>query len=117
MKNYNPYERIREIDEKLKILEVKEKDFMKKKYKIKPREYTNLESEIFTLVIEKLQIEKVIKYFIYQFDKIEKKYSEHYWRWQFYGKILNPDKVIPFTSIMRNELKAKKEINRIEDEK
>lgn len=28
----------------------------------------------------------------------EKKYPEHYWRWQFYGKILIPDKVIPFTS-------------------
>lgn len=99
MKGYNPYERIKEIDEKFKILEVKEKDFMKKKYKIKPRKYIQLESEIFFLAIEKLQIEKVIKYFIKQFDKIEDEYPEHYWRWQFYGKILIiPDKVIPFIS-------------------
>ena len=98
MKEDNPFKRIKEIDERLKILEVKEKVFMEKKYKIKPREYTNLESEIFLLAIERLQIERVIKYFINQFDKIEKKYPEHYWRWQFYGKVLNPDKVIPFTS-------------------
>lgn len=105
MKGYNPYVRIREIDEKLKLLEVKEKGFMDKKYKVKPREYTQLESEIFLLAIEKLQIEKVIKYFVGQFDKIEKKYPEHYWRWQFYGKVLNPDKVIPFTSDKPKEKK------------
>ena len=94
MKSYNPFERIKEIESKLLPLENEEKEFMKKKYKIKPKRYTDVESEIFLLVIEKLQIEKLISYFQEKFDKVEKKYPEHYWRWQFYGKVLCPDKII-----------------------
>jgi hypothetical protein len=100
-KGYNPYKRIEEIDEDLKILEAEEKEFMKKRYKSKPRRYLNVEKKIFFLVIEKLQIEKCLNYFNKEFKIIEKKYPEHYWRWQFYGKILNPDKVIHFISETR----------------
>ena len=91
MKSYNPFERIKEIDIKLKPLEDEEKEFMRKKYKIKPKRYTDVESEIFLLAIEKLNIKKVINYFKEEFDKVEKTYPEHYWRWQFYAKKLNPN--------------------------
>jgi len=95
MKIYNPYKRIKEINEELKPLELEESKFMedmKKKPKLKSKRYIEVERDIFYLVIELKEIEKVIHYFQKKFNKIEKKYPEHYWRWQFFAKILNPDK-------------------------
>ena len=93
-KRFNPYERIKKINEELYLLEKEEKQFMMKKYKFKPKRYIDIENSIFFLVIEKIQIEKVINFFRVKFDKVNKKYPEHYWRWQFFAKILNPDKII-----------------------
>ena len=33
-----------------------------------------------------------------EYTKKDLEENTEYWRWQFYGKVLNPDKVIPFTS-------------------
>ena len=92
MIKFNPHKRLEKINEELYLLEKEEKQFMMKKYKSKPKRYIDVESSIFFLAIEKMQIEKTINFFKVEFDKIAKKYPEHYWRWQFYAKILNPDK-------------------------
>ena len=91
MVKFNPHKRLEKINEELYLLEKEEKQFMMKKYKSKPKRYIDVESSIFFLVIEKMQIEKTINFFKVEFDKIAKKYPEHYWRWQFFGKCLFPD--------------------------
>ena len=94
----NPHKRIEEIDKELKPLEEKEQYYKNKRLTSKQwkemRAYEEVKSSIFFLVIEREIIRKTIKYFKGEFNKIEKKYPEHYWRWQFFAKILNPDKII-----------------------
>ncbi len=91
MMRYNPHKRLKEINDELCLLEKEERRFMMKKYKSKPKRYIDVERIIFFLVMEKMQIEKVINFFRYDFEKIAKKYPKHYWRWQFFGKSLFPD--------------------------
>ena len=105
----NVHERIKEINKELLSLEEKEKYY--KTLKITSRQhkeredYEDVKSSIFFLVMERQIIQKTIDYFKKEFKRVEKEYPEHYWRWQFYGKILSPDKVIPFTSDKQEEKK------------
>ena len=96
--NKNPYERIEEINKELKPLEEKEQYYKNKRLTLKRykerKEYDEVKSKIFFLVMERLIIQDTIKYFKKEFNRIEKKYPEHYWRWQFFYKILFPDKLI-----------------------
>jgi len=93
----NPHERINEINKELKPLEKKEQYYKNKRLTSKQwkemKQYDEVKSSIFFLVMEREIIKNTIKYFQKKFNKVEKENPEHYWRWQFYGKVLFPDKI------------------------
>jgi len=62
-KTKNPYKRMKEIDELLEPLELKEKAYKKIGWKKKPKDLDEIEREIFFLAIERNIIERTVSWF------------------------------------------------------